>query len=92
MVFQKYIKEKLADGIYLLNIPAGQDISDFIAESSLDFLGNVKSSETKSEFSSFPLLRDGHKIGVLAAASKGQADDNEIKKTSAERMSLFSYL
>ena len=79
---QKYIKEKLADGIYLLSIPAGQDISDFIAESSLDFLGNVKSSETKSEFSSFPLLRDGHKIGVLAAASKGQADDNEIKKTS----------
>lgn len=80
---RKYIKEKLAEGIYLLSIPAGQDISDFIAESSLDFLGNVKSSETKSEFSSFPLLRDGHKIGVLAAgANKTQADGSEIKKTS----------
>lgn len=80
---KKYIKEKLAEGIYLLSIPAGQDISDFIAESSLDFLGNVKSSETKSEFSSFPLLRDGHKIGVLAASqNKAQADDFEIKKTS----------
>ncbi|WP_022932958.1 helicase-associated domain-containing protein [Treponema bryantii] len=80
---KKYIKEKLAEGIYLLSIPAGQDISDFIAESSLDFLGNVKSSETKSEFSSFPLLRDGHKIGVLAAGqNKAQADSFEIKKTS----------
>lgn len=80
---RKYIKEKLAEGIYLLSIPAGQDISDFIAESSLDFLGNVKSSETKSEFSSFPLLRDGHKIGVLAASqNKAQADGFEIKKTS----------
>lgn len=80
---RKYIKEKLAEGIYLLSIPAGQDISDFIAESSLDFLGNVKSSETKSEFSSFPLLRDGHKIGVLAAGqNKAQADGFEIKKTS----------
>lgn len=80
---RKYIKEKLAEGIYLLSIPAGQDISDFIAESSLDFLGNVKSSETKSEFSSFPLLRDGHKIGVLAAGlNRTQADGSEIKKTS----------
>lgn len=80
---KKYIKEKLADGIYLLSIPAGQDISDFIAESSLDFLGNVKSSETKSEFSSFPLLRDVHKIGVLAAGQhKSSADEKEIKKTS----------
>ena len=80
---KKYIKEKLADGIYLLSIPAGQSISDFISESSLDFLGDVKSSETKSEFSNFPLLRDGHKIGVLAAGiHKAGADGNEIKKTS----------
>ena len=46
-------------------------------------MGNVKSSETKSEFSSFPLLRDGHKIGVLAAGQhKSTADGREIKKTS----------
>ena len=80
---KKYIKEKLADGIYLLSIPAGQSISDFISESSLDFLGDVKSSETKSNFSSFPLLRDGHKIGVLATGiHKASTDGNEIRKTS----------
>ncbi len=79
---KKYIKEKLADGIYLLSIPVGQSISDFISESSLDFLGDVKSSETKSEFSSFPLLRDGHKIGVLATGIHKAGADGEIKKTS----------
>ena len=75
---QKYIKEKLAEGIYLLSIPAGQDISEFISESSLEFLGNVKSSETKSEFSSFPLLREGHKITARLSA----VSDTETKKTS----------
>ena len=62
---KKYIKEKLAEGIYLLNLPAGSDINEFINESSLDFMGNIKSSQTKSEFTSFPLLRSGHKPAVL---------------------------
>ena len=62
---QKYIKEKLTEGIYLLNIPAGMDINDFITESSLEFMGNVKTSLTKSEFSTFPLLRSGHKPAIL---------------------------
>ena len=74
---KKYIKEKLAEGIYLLNLPAGSDISDFINESSLDFMGNVKTSLTKSEFQTFPLLRSGHKPAVL-----------ENKKTSAKKTSI----
>ena len=77
---KKYIKEKLAEGIYLLNIPAGTSISDFIQESSLEFLGNVKSSESKSEFSSFPLLRDGHILSSLSTGSRTAV--NGIKKTS----------
>lgn len=73
---KKYIKEKLAEGIYLLNLPAGSNISDFINESSLDFMGNVKTSLTKSEFSTFPLLRSGHKPSVL------ENKKSDIKKTS----------
>ena len=85
---KKYIKEKLADGIYLLNLPAGTDISDFIEESSLEFLGNVKTSETKSEYSSFPLLREGHRIAFLPAT-----ENQNIKKTSmAEADKLFKKL
>ncbi len=74
---KKYIKEKLADGIYLLTLPAGTEIADFISESSLDFLGNVKTSVTKSEFTTFPLLRDGHTPLVLESKNR-----TECKKTS----------
>ena len=77
---KKYIKEKLAEGIYFLNIPAGVSISDFIQDSSLEFLGNVRSSESKAEFSSFPLLRDGHILSSLSAGSRTAI--NGIKKTS----------
>ena len=76
---QKYIKEKLAEGIYLLNLPAGTNISEFIEESSLEFLGNVKTSHTKSEFSTFPLLRSGHKPAVL-----------ENKKTTERKQTSIS--
>ena len=79
---QKYIKEKLAEGIYLLSLPAGQDISDFISESSLEFLGDVKSSEQKSDFTSFPLLREGHKIGLLEIGHNTSNASSEAKKTS----------
>ena len=72
---KKYIKEKLADGIYLLNLPAGSDISTFIEESSLDFMGNVKTSVTKSEYTVFPLLRSGRKIELTENKA-------EAKKTS----------
>ncbi len=74
---KKYIKEKLAEGIYLLSIPAGTSINDFIEESSLDFLGNVKSSDAKSDFTSFPLLRNGHKLSIMTYSNSG-----ESKKTS----------
>ena len=75
---QKYIKEKLTDGIYLLNIPAGTDISEFINESSLEFLGNVKTSLTKSEFSTFPLLRSGHKPAILESRKATGAKQTSI--------------
>lgn len=62
---QKYIKEKLADGIFLLNIPIDTPISEFTDESGLEFLGSVRSSTKKSELTTFPLLRDGHKPMVF---------------------------
>ena len=74
---RKYIKEKLADGIYLLNLPAGMEISSFIEESSLDFMGTVKTSVEKSEFTSFPLLRSGRKPIIFETQNKSEA-----KKTS----------
>lgn len=74
---RNYIKEKLAEGIYLLNLPAASSIEDFISASSLDFMGSVKTSHARSEFSTFPLLRDGHKPAVL------EKRNSENKKTTS---------
>ena len=75
---KKHIKEKLADGIYLLNIPVDSDISDFLKDSGLDFLGKVKTAVQENELSSFPLLRDGKKLNILESASP------ELKVTSLQ--------
>ena len=64
----KYIKEKLADGIYLLNIPPAADISSFVDESGLEFLGNVKSFVPKVENSVLPLLKPGKKVSINSTA------------------------
>jgi len=67
---KKYIKEKLAEGIYLLNLPVDANISQFIDESGLDFLGNIKSSAESQGFTTFPLLRPGYKMELLSSKEK----------------------
>ena len=52
-----HIKEKLAEGIYLLNIPVEADISSFVEGSGLDFMGKVKDSFVPGEKLAFPILK-----------------------------------
>lgn len=87
-----YIKEKLAEGIYLLNLPAGSSIDDFITASSLDFMGSIKSSLTKSEFSTFPLLRNGHKPAVLERSDKANIKTTSIPEADKIIKSLKTCL
>ena len=67
-----YIKEKLADGIYLLNVPLDADISVFIEESGLDFMGQVKDPFVAGEKLAFPVLQSGK---MLSVANLRQAQD-----------------
>lgn len=53
---KKYIKEKLAEGIYLLDISIDSDIKTFIKDSGLDFLGKIQQAEPFLENLSFPKL------------------------------------
>lgn len=66
---KKYIKEKLADGVYLLNVPATADISAFISESGLDFMGRVNNPDGKSERLPFPMLRNGRALEIASDSS-----------------------
>ena len=76
---KKYIAEKLAEGIYLLNIPIEQDISEFLSECGLDFLGKVKTAVKQNSCISFPAIRNGRKLNIL------NYNNGEYLKTSIQK-------
>lgn len=82
---KKYIKEKLAPGIYLLDIPETEEISQFIDESGLDFLGKIKTPSPASEYSGFPLLRDGHSLKLHTENDDSSAQE-KISITNADKL------
>ena len=79
---KKYIKEKLADGIFLLNIPSSMDIKVFMEESGLDFLGNVKTSDSLSESLLFPQIREGRPISIF----NQETESKDISAENAESL------
>ena len=78
---KKYIKEKLADGIYMLNVPVDSDIQGFITESGLDFMGRINNPALPGERVDFPMLMNGRKLSL------SQEDDG---KKSVEQKIDFS--
>ena len=80
-----YIKEKLAEGVYLLNIPVNADIASFTEESGLDFMGSVKNPVPNGEKLPFPALRDGHSIETEVGLEGGKAPD-KIDFTAAKNI------
>ena len=89
---KKFIKEKLAEGVYLLNIPLYADISDFIDTSGLAFLGNVKTAAADYENSNFPLLRPAHTIGILSFGNNKEPENTSIEQANALLEKLKSTL
>lgn len=91
---KKYIKEKLVSGVYLLNVPINEDISFFINESGLDFLGNIKDSSVEGERLPFPVLRDGKSLYFSTNSSIQKVNFLEAKsildelKSNLEKMEL----
>lgn len=61
---KKYIKEKLAEGIYLLDISIDSDIKTFIKDSGLDFLGKIQQAEPSPDSLSFPKLFENPSVLV----------------------------
>ncbi len=67
---KSHIKEKLAEGIYLLNIPLDSDIDSFIETSGLDFMGKVKDPFVSAEKIAFPALQEGRVISAGGETAK----------------------
>lgn len=99
---QKYIKEKLTDGIYLLNVPIDADISPFISESGLEFMGRINNPKNTTERISFPIFKNGRKLsfekeekkainnfsvaGDFLGELKAELDKLEISKNQKETL------
>ena len=59
---KKYIKEKLAEGVYMLNVPVDSDIQGFISESGLEFMGRINNPVAPGERVDFPMIMNGRKL------------------------------
>lgn len=89
---QKYVQEKLADGIYLLNLPLDADPQPFLAECGLTSVGSVKTPAQKHEVLAFPLLRSGRKFDFKKEGTAGgqseinQGDGTALSSDSASSL------
>lgn len=54
-----FINLKLAEGVYLLNIPVEQEPTEFIEKSGIELLSAVKTPEQNVEVAKFPVLNVG---------------------------------
>ena len=79
---KSHIKEKLAEGIYLLNIPLDSDIDSFIENSGLDFMGKVKDSFVPGEKLPFPILNTGSMV-VSTSSTTTNASGAKINFSAA---------
>ena len=76
---RKYIKEKLADGIYMLNVPVDADIQGFITESGLDFMGRINNPSLPGERVDFPMLMKGRKLSL---------SQDDVKQTGESKINF----
>ena len=80
---KSHIKEKLAEGIYLLNIPLDSDIDSFIETSGLDFMGKVKDPFVSGEKLPFPILNTGSSVSERQSVVPEHVEGPQINFASA---------
>ena len=85
-----YIQMKLADGIYLLNIPIDEEANEFISKCGLDFIGAVKTAKKEVEVISFPLISNGTNLFNEFDTSKNEYSPSENSKEVTSE--LVNYL
>jgi len=84
-----FINAKLAEGIYLLNIPLNEEPSDFIAQSGLEILSTVKTSSQKTEALAFPFISEGKNLISLETQNnpaKTESQENLASTKTAEEI------
>lgn len=79
----KFIREKLSDGIYLLDVSNDIEAREFTEESGIEIVGKVRAREEPARPPEFPLISDGENFSPRAgsAGRKKFADGKARAKT-----------
>lgn len=86
---KKYIKEKLADGIYFLNIPLEMDACEVLKSCGIEFMGKIKNSDSVSQKMSFPLLSEGKPLDISKTDEETKIDFSKAAKIIREIKTEF---
>ena len=84
---KKYIKEKLAEGVYMLNVPVDSDIQGFITESGLEFMGRINNPVAPGERIDFPMLMNGRRLKIEEGL---ETEEYDKQKNTLEQKANFS--
>ena len=76
--FNKFIKEKLADGLYLLNIPDEKEFSYFQKSCGLDFFGKIRTAKDNSSEGNFPVIQKRNNFSLQTSPQNASETENEI--------------
>lgn len=75
--FKKYVKEKLAEGLYLLNIPNDEEFAYFQKSCGLDFCGKVRTAQENSSEGIFPIIQNRNNFSLQTSSEKISDSENE---------------
>ncbi|MDD5929470.1 MAG: hypothetical protein PUC37_06645 [Spirochaetales bacterium] len=76
--FKKFIKEKLADGVYLLNIPNEKEFSYFQKSCGLDFFGKIRTAQENSSEGIFPVIQKRNNFSLQTLAQKNSEENKAL--------------
>ena len=86
---KKYLKEKLSEGIYFLNIPLEMDAGDILKACGIEFMGKIKNSDSVSQKLAFPLLSEGKPLDILKTDGESIIDFSKAAKIIREIKAEF---
>lgn len=104
-VISQYIYEKLAPGIFLLNVHSDEEAETLIKNSSLDYIGKIQRAVKEIEGSAFPAFSVAKNpvsalfgspairpSGTVSGSLDGESGTDALPATEEERKAHFDYL
>jgi len=79
-----HIVEKIARGVYLLDVPPENAENDFVKETGLNLLSKVRCAPDRKEFMPFPVLREAAGISLNINEEKSETVDGKTDESDGK--------